>query len=389
MWPRRRRTPDVQKLRRKGDLTGLQAALAHADPTIDRDGTVIDMGVSVRVAAVQALADIEATRGTSGGPELPPEIPLWLAGALRDESHRVGSAAATALGTLGSRAVMDELVWFLAYEGRTAHPEVRTAALEAVCASTRPGLTELWCRKVVEGRRGRLDDTDRREFTELLAADTTDQVESRLQELLIPLLEPDADGIERPRPAEAILSWCMPADVGGLARALEGHDVTEPAVRLAGLSGSQSLLEPLARLLEHPAPTVRREAVAALGELCDTATVLPLLGATTDPDVTVRRRAVAALDSLGSAGVTAAMAMLAQRGPALRSATEREPAPDLVGEKWGRTLGRLAGGPACWHVLSGACRGTTENNRHERPRGASAHDARGSSSRPPEAIPGF
>ncbi len=49
-----------------------------------------------------------------------------------------------------------------------------------------------------------------------------------------------------------------------------------------------------------------------------------------------------ALDSLGSAGVTAAMALLVQAAgdrPAINAA---EPAPAVGGERWMRTLGRLA-----------------------------------------------
>lgn len=330
LWPSRSRTPDVEKLRRDDDRSGLEAALDHTDPIVARDGGVIDRGAPVRAAALRALAEMDS-----------PEVPA-LAGALSDESPGVARTAAEALATVGSQDAIDELVEFLAVKGRAVHPDVRAAALQAVCASGHPGLTELWCRKVVEGRHGVLDDVDRREFAVIMGADAAEHPAQGLFDLLVPRLASNGAGPDRAGPAEAILSWCMPAELDQLVPVLASRDVPLAAVRLAGLSGSQALLQPLVELLEHDSKPVRREAVSALGALCDTATVLPLLGATTDPDVTVRRRAVIALDSLGSAGVTAAMALLVQAAGDRPAIAPAEPTPAVGGDRWGRTLERLA-----------------------------------------------
>ncbi len=167
-------------------------------------------------------------------------------------------------------------------------------------------------------------------------------------ELLAPLIVGTHDEDGAARRAETILAWCMPANLDGIVELLR-HDVSSAVVRLAGQTGDQNVLNPLVGLLEHPSAELRTEAAEALGTLCDTAAVLPLMGATSDPDVAVRRAAVRALDSLGSAGVTAALAVFAHTAtfanhagqPEQLNQPEQLERPPIGGRPWSRTLARL------------------------------------------------
>lgn len=336
-----RRAPNVGKLRRKNDVQGLQEALAYSDRMVDRQGGVIDRGVGVRLEAVQALVEM------AGEPDV--EVVPLLAGALTDASEQVACTSAEGLGRLGTPEAIDELVDFLALRPSAAQPGVRRVALDGVAASKREGITERWARKALE-RVGALDELDRQDLPVIMGADSAPDPEGALQTLLLPTLEPDLPGFASTQPQEAILEWCMPGDARALEPLLSGDTVPEGAVRLAGVSGDQALLQPLVELLSHESPTIRREAVGSLGLLCDTGTVMPLLMATTDPDVTVRRKAVSALDMLGSAGVTAAMALLSSTAsvPPVESAPEQpaiegtEQPAITAGERWVRTLERMA-----------------------------------------------
>jgi HEAT repeat protein len=337
-----RRTPNVGKLRRNKDVHGLEEALAYSDRVVGRDGTVLDQGVGVRLEAVQALIELgQEHLQASDRDTVDAEIVPLLSRGLMDGSERVGCAAAQGLGQLGTPVAIEELVDFLALRPSAAQPEVRGVALDGVAASRCAGLTERWARKALE-RLGSLNELDRRDLAVIIGADSAPDPEGDLQQLLLPKLEPDLPGLASTQPPEAILEWCMPADGRALEPLLTRDEVPEAAVRLAGVSGDQALLQPLVALLSHDKPTIRREAVSALGALCDTAAVMPLLLATTDPDVTVRRGAVSALDTLGSAGVTAAMALLSSSAGAPAELEEAEQPATKAGERWIRTLERMA-----------------------------------------------
>jgi HEAT repeat protein len=66
---------------------------------------------------------------------------------------------------------------------------------------------------------------------------------------------------------------------------------------LLGEMGGQSLVEPLAGLLKHPEPQVRREAASALGKIGGSRTVAHLRQAILDPEVsTIAARVLGELD---------------------------------------------------------------------------------------------
>lgn len=297
---RGRGRPKLGKLRRDGDVEGLRRAASFKDVLVARDGRLIDKGVPVRVAALEALSKPE-------GEEI---LPALIA-ALRDEAPEVRRAAVVALGKDGSSEAIGALVDFLATEVAAEDPEVRRTALERVRASEWPGFSERWARKVRDSRNGSLTEADRETFTALLTSDSTAEPEQRVFDVLAPRVgddSPEGSG----HACETVLSWCMPNRFHGMPALLEAERVPEPLIRLAGRSGDQALLDPLTTLLRRSDSGLRREAAEALGALCDTRAVLPLLKATSDPELEVRRAAVAAFDSLGGAGVTAAMSLLVQ-----------------------------------------------------------------------------
>ena len=321
-------------LERKGDVAGLRRAAGYSDRLVDRKGSVLDRGGPIRAAAVRALAAMQRAEGEE------PRVPVY-APLLEDQSHEVASAAAEALAADGSAEAAWALVDALATQGPSLDYEVRAAVLEAALQYDYAGVTERWAYGVLEHRPESVDERDRDELMILMDADAAARPERGLFELLAARLAPDTDyAPPAAATAERILGWCMPVEAGALAGVLERPDVPESAVRLAGLSGDQALRDPLVRVLAHPQASLRREAADALGALCDTHAVLPLLDATTDPDVSVRKSAVRALDALGSAGVTAAISVLARAGRQEELAGE-EAAPEVPGETWLRGLRRL------------------------------------------------
>ena len=295
-------------MQRKGDLEGLRRAAGYSDRMVDRKGGVLDRGAPIRAAAVRALATRERAEGEES------LVPLYTP-LLDDPSPDVASAAAKALAAEGSAEAAQALVDVLALRGPSLDDEVRLAVREAAAGYAYAGVSERWAAGVLDNRPESVDDRDREELLLLMGADAAVRPERGLFELLAARLAPDDYAPPEAVTAERIVGWCMPVEAGALAAVLERHTVPESAVRLAGLSGDQGLRDPLVRVLQHPHASLRREAADALGALCDTQAVLPLLDATTDPDLAVRKSAVAALDSLGSAGVTAAISVLARAGP--------------------------------------------------------------------------
>ena len=203
------------------------------------------------------------------------------------------------------------------------------------------GVSERWCRTVLDSRPDQLEEADREDLMAVIEADSAPDPRREVFELLAPHLHEDPGASRRSAAAATILRWGMPASVPGLAEMLRSAGVPEAAIRLAGDSGDQTLVDPLVQLLEHPRPGVRSQAATALGALCDTGTVMALMAATTDSDVAVRKSAVTALDQLGSAGVTAALTFLAHatRQGHLDGQAAR---PALNGRTWTRTLARLS-----------------------------------------------
>jgi len=339
---RGRRTPQVQKLQRKGDIRGLIEAASYRDELIDRRGQVFDRGVPIRVAALDALTHQSVER------EHWAELSTLFATRLRDDSPTVVRAAAEALAADGSAESAWAMVDMLAEAGPSLAPDARVAVLDALRAGACPGISERWSGKVVDLRDTDLSERDRQDLIALMEADGVANPRQQVFELLAPLIVGIGDEHGAARRAETILTWCMPANLNGLEKLFAQHNVTPAVIRLAGQTGDQSLMTPLIGLLEHPSAEVRAEAAEALGTLCDTAAVLPLMGATSDPDIAVRRAAVHALDSFGGAGVTAALAVFARAAALSIPAGEPEPGPaeplersPLGGRPWSRTLARL------------------------------------------------
>ena len=354
------RTPNVERLERKGKVARLVEAASYSDRMVDRNGHVFDRGAPVRAAALDALTRLPPEAGDSAS------LFSLFEERLHDPSPQVVQAAVRALTADASAEGAWALVDLLAATGPHMTTDTRHAALDALRATACPGISERWSRRVIDQRDGDLNELDRQDLMALMDADGTADPRQRVFEVLVPHIvgTPDQNGVAQR--AETILIWCMPARVDGLTELFSRHDVSAAVIRVAGQAGDLSVLNPLIGLLEHPSPATRAQAAEALGNLCDTAAVLPLMGATSDSEITVRRAAVRALDTLGSAGVTAALAVFAHTATFGPRPEDRE----LGGGPWSRTLARLT-------ERAGAAGWTRRLRRSEGEPGAALAEVRG------------
>ncbi|WP_417909161.1 HEAT repeat domain-containing protein [Candidatus Electronema sp. PJ] len=183
-----------------------------------------------------------------------------LIGFLSDADDSVRQAAAEALGNLGDRSVVPELVKCLTDE----HMFVREAAVEA--------LSNLGDRSVAP------------EFVKLLA---------------------DEDENVRQKAAEALVhisnSSIAPKLIEFLAN--ENENVWQKAAEILGQIGDNSITPELIKILADKNENVRAFAAKALGKLGDRSITPELVKLLTDKDGAVRIRAAEALGNLGDSSV--------------------------------------------------------------------------------------
>ena len=291
----RSRRPDVDKLRRTGDLAGLTAASEYVEPRRSPDGRPSDIGAPVRLKAVLALSEFYGS-----------EVAAPLGEALADSNEVVRRAAVRGLRLSSARTADEPLLHALA----VWHDEVDSVAKEeAVAALTELGaerLPERFADKLVEERPTPPTSEHEAILGALLAADGEEsEAAKRVAESLLPRLEGEDPG-ERAR-AEAVLEWVAPHATDLLTDRLHGPS-RNAAARLLGASGQPRAVEPLAALLGDPDPGTRMAAVRGLGSLMHTRAVEPLLFATRDSELEIRQAANAALDSMGVAAVVTGLA---------------------------------------------------------------------------------
>jgi HEAT repeat protein len=279
------REPNIERLRKRGDLAGLCRAAAWHDWVRGSDGRAVDLGVNVRRRAVAALVRFDR-----------PEARRAIRDALLDEAESVRIAATESVRTARDRDSVRVLV-YAALDGGSAR--VRSTALEAL-AQIDPAESALELAAAVTVRHGDGVNPDfGEEIRELLVAAGDDGrwVAGLLATALVRCDEHVA------RRAEELLRSLPGLPIDPFVEALEAGPRRALVARALGHLHDARALQPLVELIDDPDEAIRRDAVAALGELKHPDAVDPLLQATSDPEYAVREAAIAALDGLGNVGV--------------------------------------------------------------------------------------
>jgi HEAT repeat protein len=292
------KTPRIRKLRRRGDVSGLIEALGYTSLVSLGNGKRADSGVSVRLRALEALADL-------AGPGDVPAIGV----ALRDREPVVRQMAVRVTRKLDSASGADTLAATVVGPGQPEFTEARLEALDALedlakCGEA--GTAKRIARAIVEGGpEVALDQVTQDALTGFVADASADEV-SKLVEDLIDRLPAMNGSLEH---AQVVLSWLGPHSVRPLIAALSREGgFREPAAAVLGAIRNSEALEPLTEILEDQRADVRRVAAWALGELRDPRTAEALMRATMDDEYEVRRQAGDALDEMGSIALMAGVA---------------------------------------------------------------------------------
>ena len=294
------RRPNVRRMTRRGDLAGLVEALEYNDPVADRRGHSVDLGVPVRMAAVEALAQSTHPDAVSG-----------LVRAL-DDDH--GGVRSTAIGALRARREDRVTRALVARVASPASPDgegerSRAEALDALLDTGDPRTPELLVLALVHrDDDGPLDESDASSVAAVLAmsAAAADGVAWRL----VPLL-----GHHRPAVcdrAETCLTWLEGPSVEPLTAALDRPDIRGRAARVLGRLRDNRAVGALTDMVFDHDPAVRCAVVQALGEIKDISAATALLRCSRDDEHGVRVAASRALRGLGAAGTVAAIAELGQ-----------------------------------------------------------------------------
>jgi hypothetical protein len=311
-----RRKPDVEKLRRKGNLDGLREAMLYQDLRVDRDGVEWDLGVQVRVDAVRALAEFYGA-----------EVAQCLADGLRDRDPEVRLAAVHGLASLGVPAATDELLDCVVRWGEPPDDVAGARALEALMSWQVEGFPEALAGQLMAARAPEPATRHRNALHALLNTDprgpaAAGVVADRMIAMLGTL---GSDGQAR---AERILGWIGPSAADTVLDAFARGHASAAVARAAGALRDVRAVEPLVGLLSHGDPEMRRSAAVALEGLNDTRAVPALVGATQDPEQSVRDAASSALNSMGMAAVIVGLGALMGANIELDAHRGRPPLPE-------------------------------------------------------------
>lgn len=326
-----RRRPDVERLRRTGDIAGLCAAARYIEPLRGTDGRPEDLGAPIRLKAIAALSEFYG-----------PEVIRVLGHALGDASALVRRAAVRGLRSSGSPAATEPLLHALAVWRDDIEESSKSEALAAVLELDADELPERFAVRLVRGRSALPTGEHESILRVLIGADARGVAAAQgVAGALIPRLGAE-DAHERAA-SEAVLEWVAPDATQMLIDCLDGPS-RRPAARLLGASGQTRAVDALAGLLTDQDLETRLAAVRGLGSLRHTRAVEPLLFATRDSEIEVRKAAEDSLDALGVAGVVVGLAAAVR--PVLAAGDHRAAAELVAGEQafpWAqRVVRRLA-----------------------------------------------
>jgi HEAT repeat protein len=328
----------VKRLRRKKNVEKLATATRYRDRFADRNGRVIDLGIPIRIQALQALGTIED-----------PAAVEPILEALEDDSRDVRLTALHLLRTRQEPGVADGVASVAAaWAGDEA---ARGGALEVLAEVAGDKAAEHLAPALILHREGSLELQDRELLEERIQhAETREHVVERAVEAL----GGETDSPTRDRACQ-VLTWQGDASFDPLMRLLSRAPSGDVGLRCMvcatlGTLHDARAVEALASMLEDESdPPVRRAAARALGEIRSPLAVQALTKATLDDDYFVRVGAIEALDRLGNAGVVWGLAGLLRpllplrrldgdRGdrPALPGQSSRPAMRWLVGQVFGR-----------------------------------------------------
>jgi HEAT repeat protein len=278
------------------------------------DGQLGDTGVSVRLRALEALAEVASE---PDGPRI--------SVALRDRVPTVRQSAVRVIRKLGPAPCADALAAAIVAPGKAPFTEARLEALEVLEELDKnggEGTARRLALAAVDGGSGvALDQVTQDALAGFIAGSSPAEVSDLVEELIdrLPAMNGSLEN------AQVVLSWLGPESVKPLIGALEREGgFREPAAAVLGSIRDSQALEPLTAILEDRRAHVRQVAVWALGELRDPRTAEPLMRATMDDEYSVRRQAGEALDSMGSVALMAGMANM------IRSLEQHADAPTVA-----------------------------------------------------------
>jgi HEAT repeat protein len=327
--------PNVKRLKRRGRLEGLRAALRYHEPYADaEEGIELDLGVPIRAEAAEALSDFPAT-----------DVAADLAEALGDPEPVVRLAAVEAIARLGTPTAIDPLVDCAV--GLPTGPDDGSArALDLLVEWHVEGAPELYAERLIALAIPPVEDRHREDLEAMLAVDPRGAAaRGAVAEVALAVLRGSDERSEDC--AETVLSWLGPSVADRVLGPLADGQATPALVRAAGNLGDARIVEPIIGRLASDDAAMRSSAALAAGALNHTLAVPALLNATRDDEQSVRDAASDALNRMGMAAVIAGLAEivgseLGQRAFAVASGPETLPEDDTPASILTRTQEVLA-----------------------------------------------
>jgi HEAT repeat protein len=289
-----RRKPNIRRLARRHDVTGLIAALHYRDLTSAQDGRPVDLGVSIRTDAAEAL-------GAIGDPLA---VTALVQAARTEESPSVLRAVVRALDGHYEPQALEALIDALCTRLEPQYERIRTTIdehLRAAPLETLPVLVHVLLKRSSENG---LTPPERRALKELIGE--REEASEVVAGAMISHLG-DRDEALAGRAADALVVIAPQGQqqlIEGLSNQAVAAKVVEVIARRPGGGATEELIE----LLDSEDPGTRSAAAVALGQLRDPVAADALLRAVNDERPEVRVAAGAAVDRLGSVAVIVSIA---------------------------------------------------------------------------------
>jgi HEAT repeat protein len=293
-----KRQPNVQRLKRRGKVDRLCEALRYRETFVDGDGTELDVGVSTRVEAAEALSEFDEA-GVADA----------LLGAVADPEPAVRLAAIDAIAGLDEPFDVEPLIDRVVEE--QPESDVAARALDVLTRDRVAGHDiETYVERLLAPDAPLVEDRHEHALDRMLASDARSaQTRRTVAEKIVWRLQGPHDEALAER-GERILGWLGPPGVDTVVDALANGRADPALVRAAGRAGDARAVESVVAALDSPDPEMRRSAALAAGALNHTDAVPELLNATQDPEQSVRDAASAALNRIGMAAVIVGLASL-------------------------------------------------------------------------------
>ena len=280
----KRRKPNVKRLSRRANVGQLAEVASYSDLAATRDGSFVDLGVSIRESAVRALGAIPGEESSEA-----------VARFLDDPKTRIRRAAVEVLRERGDAILIARALPGLRRSGGDAYEVAVNALRELRQDGAGPALVEALVYD--EGA----EPLDEREAGLVLPLLEEEGTQSELETItrLVRDLAGERQSVEER--AEDLLVFLAPLSAELVRQELsERGPAAHRAASALGRMRDVWAIELLTAALDDPDPRLRAESCTALGELRDPAALEPLMRATRDPEYVVRSRAGSALDRISA-----------------------------------------------------------------------------------------